>query len=59
MTLHTLEKTVQNEKLIFTNQRALFWEKNNSLIISDLHLGKTAYFRKNGIPVPSDILEDD
>ncbi len=59
MTLQTLEKTVHNENLIFTNQRALFWTKHKSLIISDLHLGKTAYFRKNGIPVPSDILEDD
>ncbi|WHF50308.1 ligase-associated DNA damage response endonuclease PdeM [Chryseobacterium gotjawalense] len=59
MNLQTIEKTVQKENLIFTNQRALFWTGNKSLIISDLHLGKTAYFRKNGIPVPSDILEDD
>ena len=59
MTLQTLEKTVQNQQLIFTNLRALFWVENNALIISDLHLGKSAYFRKNGIPVPSDILVDD
>ena len=59
MTLQTIEKTVHNENLIFTNQRALFWERKKSLIISDLHVGKTAYFRKNGIPVPSDILQDD
>ena len=59
MTLQTIEKTVHDQNLIFTNQRALFWTANKSLIISDLHLGKSAYFRKNGIPVPSDILEDD
>ena len=59
MTLQTIEKTVHNENLIFTNQRALFWERKKSLIISDLHVGKTAYFRKNGIQVPSDILQDD
>ncbi len=59
MTLQTLEKFIRHEIIIFTNQRALFWKGNKALIISDLHLGKSAYFRKNGIPVPSDILEDD
>lgn len=59
MILQTLEKTIHQENLTFTNQRALYWDKTRSLIISDLHLGKSAYFRKNGIPVPSDILEDD
>ena len=59
MTLQTLEKTIQNQTLVFTNQRALFWQAQNAVIISDLHIGKTAYFRKNGIPIPSDILEKD
>ena len=59
MTLKTLTKTIQHEELIFTNQRALFWKREQSLIISDLHIGKTAYFRKNGIAVPSNVLTDD
>lgn len=59
MILQTVEKIIQNQNLIFTNQRALFWTEKKALIISDLHVGKTAYFRKNGIPVPSDILTDD
>lgn len=59
MTLQTLEKTIQNQNLVFTNQRALFWQEQKAVIISDLHIGKTAYFRKNGIPIPSDILEKD
>ncbi len=59
MTLQTLEKTIQNQTLVFTNQRALFWQEQKAVIISDLHIGKTAYFRKNGIPIPSDILEKD
>ena len=59
MTLQTLEKTIQNQTLVFTNQRALFWLEEKAIIISDLHIGKTAYFRKNGIPIPSDILEKD
>jgi DNA ligase-associated metallophosphoesterase len=59
MTLQTLEKTLRNQTLVFTNQRALFWNEQKTLIISDLHIGKTAYFRKNGIPIPADILEKD
>lgn len=59
MTLQTLEKTIQKQTLVFTNQRALFWQEQKAVIISDLHIGKTAYFRKNGIPIPSDILEKD
>ncbi|WP_313717516.1 ligase-associated DNA damage response endonuclease PdeM [Kaistella carnis] len=57
--MQTLEKTIQNQTLVFTNQRALFWQEQKAVIISDLHIGKTAYFRKNGIPIPSDILEKD
>ena len=59
MTLQTLKKTIRNQTLVFTNQRALFWRAQKAIIISDLHIGKTAYFRKNGIPIPSDILEKD
>jgi metallophosphoesterase superfamily enzyme len=29
------------------------------LILSDLHLGKTAHFRKNGIPLPANIILED
>lgn len=59
MILKTIEKIIHNQNLIFTNLRALFWDQNKTLIISDLHIGKTAYFRKNGIPVSSDILQND
>ena len=55
----TKEIIIQNEKFLLTNQRALFWESQSALIISDLHIGKTAHFRKNGIAIPKDILEKD
>lgn len=50
---------VKGEKLILTNQRALFWPKENGLVLSDLHVGKTATFRKHGIPISRKVLEDD
>lgn len=57
--IKTLEKTIKNEKIIFTNQKAMFWGRENALIISDLHVGKSAHFRKSGIAVSSQILLDD
>jgi DNA ligase-associated metallophosphoesterase len=47
------------EDLILTNQRAAFWEGKKALILSDLHLGKAAHFRKNGIPLPTQITLQD
>lgn len=35
--------------------RSLFWEEQNTLIISDLHLGKSGHFRKAGIAIPQKI----
>jgi DNA ligase-associated metallophosphoesterase len=51
--------TLRNESIILTNQRALFWEREHLLVLSDLHVGKTAHFRKHGIPIPDDILIED
>lgn len=57
--LHTFQKKIQNTELTFTNQRALFWETEKILILSDLHIGKSAHFRKNGIAISSEILVED
>lgn len=39
--------------------RAIFWKEEQALIVSDLHLGKSAHFRKSGIAVPANIGQDD
>lgn len=57
--IRILTKIINGERLVFTDRSALFWEREKALIISDLHVGKTAHFRKNGIAVPSNILNDD
>lgn len=59
MNIITKSITVRNEELILTNQRALYWANEDALILSDLHIGKTAHFRKHGIPMPNDILQAD
>lgn len=50
---------IQKETVTLTNQRAVFWEKEKALILSDLHIGKTAHFRKNGIALANHIMKND
>ncbi|MES2457542.1 MAG: ligase-associated DNA damage response endonuclease PdeM [Bacteroidota bacterium] len=40
------------EQLILCKEKAIYWEREKMLIISDLHIGKSAHFRKSGIQVP-------
>ncbi|MFB6455068.1 ligase-associated DNA damage response endonuclease PdeM [Chitinophaga sp. Hz27] len=40
-------------------ERAIYWEEEQALIVSDLHLGKATHFRKAGIAVPAGIVAED
>ncbi len=42
-----------DKRWIISNQRTLYWPEMEILILSDLHLGKSQYFRKNGFAIPS------
>ena len=57
--LATTNLKFANQNLVFTNQRALFWDQQSALILSDLHIGKSATFRKNGIPISQSVLIED
>lgn len=59
MFIATKEILIQNETFTLTNQRAVFWKTENALILSDLHIGKTAHFRKNGIAIANHIMKSD
>lgn len=59
MIIHEQEITWANQTLILTNRKAIYWPSQKALILSDLHLGKAAHFRKNGIPIPSQIHRKD
>jgi DNA ligase-associated metallophosphoesterase len=59
MSIVTKEIECRGEKLTLTNQRALYWKREKMLVLSDLHIGKTAHFRKAGIAIPSQILVND
>ncbi len=50
--------TLCQEEVILLPSRAMFWVEKKSLLIADLHIGKGAHFRKNGIALPSNINND-
>jgi DNA ligase-associated metallophosphoesterase len=49
----------KNEELLLCKERAIYWKARKMLIISDLHLGKSAFFRKSGIQVPAAVAKTD
>ena len=59
MIIHEQEITWATHKLILTNKKAIYWQGQRTLILSDLHLGKAAHFRRNGIPIPAQIHQKD
>ncbi len=55
-----IERYILKEQTMWiSSERCIYWEEQNALILSDLHLGKTGHFRKFGIAVPQDIFKND
>lgn len=46
------EVMVAGERLLLHPYRALYWPRLRWLVVSDLHLGKAAHFRKAGAALP-------
>lgn len=51
--------TIKGEEIILAKEKAIYLPKQQLLAISDLHLGKAAYFRKAGLQVPSTLAQSD
>ena len=43
---------IYNHNFILHPSGAIFWLEKKTLFLADVHLGKVAHFRKNGIAVP-------
>lgn len=50
---------IRNHTFWVSPERSLFWEEENTLIIADMHLGKSGHFRKAGIAIPQNIYKAD
>lgn len=51
--------SVAGEELWLLPEKGIYWPARKTLLLADLHLGKAAHFRKNGVNVPVDVLYDD
>lgn len=49
---------IQDEKFILHSSGTVFWESKKIAIISDVHLGKVSHFRKHGIAIPQNAVEE-
>lgn len=54
-----IKHTIGTNDFILHHNRIVFWEQEKILILSDLHLGKTGHFRKNGIAIPLTVMKED
>ena len=54
-----LETDCAGERLVLLAEKAIFWPRAASLIVADLHFGKSAAFRKSGIAVPESTTASD
>ncbi|MEO8148138.1 MAG: ligase-associated DNA damage response endonuclease PdeM [Bacteroidia bacterium] len=50
---------IQNQELLLLPERAIFWSEEKTIIVSDLHFGKAAHFRKSGIAISDEIFFND
>ena len=48
-----------DDTFLLSSNRTVFWEEEKSLILSDLHLGKSGHFRKSGIAIPQTVFKED
>ena len=55
----TLTIDLCGESLILHPDRAVYWPATSTLLLSDLHLGKAAHFRRAGIAVPAAVSDAD
>ena len=50
---------IQQNTFLLSSDKCIFWEEQKTLILSDIHFGKTGHFRKSGIAVPQNIFKED
>ncbi|HMO33395.1 MAG TPA: ligase-associated DNA damage response endonuclease PdeM [Lacibacter sp.] len=53
-------RLIWNEQTLWLSpERLLFWEEQQTLVVSDIHFGKSGHFRKEGIAIPQEVFRED
>jgi uncharacterized protein len=55
---YSLLKLLDNNFILHAN-RFIYWEQEQTLILSDTHFGKITHFRKAGIGLPQNVMKED
>ncbi len=50
---------IRENSFLLSSYKCIFWEEQKTLILSDLHFGKSGHFRKSGIAVPQNVFKED
>lgn len=50
---------IRENSFLLSSHKCIFWEEQKTLILSDLHFGKSGHFRKSGIAVPQNVFKED
>jgi len=51
----SIELKIENSTIVLLPEKAIYWPEKKTLILSDIHLGKSGHFRKSGIAAPAKI----
>lgn len=54
---HSLK--IRDNTFDFLGTRTVYWREAQTLLVADLHWGKTEVFQRHGVPVPRGVLKDD
>jgi len=46
---------LENQRFWLLPEKAIYWQKQKTLLVADLHIGKSGHFRKHGIAVPDQV----
>ncbi|HET9055030.1 MAG TPA: ligase-associated DNA damage response endonuclease PdeM [Cyclobacteriaceae bacterium] len=53
-----MELRIRNNTFLLLPQKAMYWKEQRTVLLSDLHIGKIAHFRKGGIAVPQEGIQN-
>jgi DNA ligase-associated metallophosphoesterase len=50
--MNACETEIAGERVLLLPEKALYWPRERTLMVADIHFGKAASFRALGVPVP-------
>lgn len=55
MTENARAINIEHQRFWLMPEKAIYWQKRKTLLVADLHIGKSGHFRKHGIAIPDKV----